>query len=187
MSLRFLLPCSYFNDCLMPNESRINEKGLMLLVSQGNELAFATLFRYYRNRIYSIAYKLTHSHSLSEEIVQDVFLKIWLRRTDLNEIQNLSAYLFIITRNNVYKVLKQIARNCRVSIFTEEDHAFAKNTTADIVNEKEYNLLLKNAVERLPNQQKQVYKLIRDAGMKREEVATLLKLQPDTVKFSTLR
>ncbi len=88
-----------------------------------------------------------------------------------------------MTRNNVYKVLKQIARNCKVSIFTEEDHTFATNTTADIVIEKEYNLLLKNAVERLPNQQKQVYKLIIDGSLKREQVATLLKLQSDTVKF----
>ncbi len=141
------------------------------------------LFDCYRDRIYSIAFKITHSTTIAEGIVQDVFLKIWLRRTDLNDIQNFSAYLFIITRNDVYRVLKRIARSFKVSIFTEENYSLAVNTTADTVIEKEYNLLLKNAIERLPNQQKQVYKLIKDEGMKRVEVANLLKLQPGTVKF----
>ena len=156
----------------------------MTLVSRGDELAFASLFEHYRNRIYGIAFKLTHSTTIAEEIVQDVFLKIWLKRADLMEIQNFSAYLFIVTRNDVYKVLKQIARDFKTTLLTDENQSLANNaSTADLLVEKEYSLLLKKAIDRLPNQQKQVYTLIKEQGLKREEVAGLLHLQPETIKF----
>lgn len=164
-------------------EKDFNEKDLLALIAEGDELAFARLFEYHRNRIHSIAFKLTHTSSLAEEIVQDVFLKIWLKRADLMEIQNFSAYLFIVTRNNVYSALKQIARNYKTTLLTDEDQALANDDTTDLVMEKEYSLLLKKAIDRLPSQQKQVYQLIKDQGLKREEVAQLLHIQPETVKF----
>ena len=167
----------------MSNGTLYNEKELLALIAEGDESAFAKLFEYYRNRIYSIAFKLTNSTSIAEEIVQDVFLKIWLKRADLIEIQNFNAYLFIVTRNDVYRVLKQIARNYKIVLITDEDQSAAHNDTADLVMEKEYNLLLQRAIDRLSNQQKQVYKLMKDQGLKREEVADLLHLQPETVKF----
>jgi RNA polymerase sigma-70 factor (ECF subfamily) len=49
--------------------------------------------------------------------------------------------------------------------------------------EKEYNSLLQNAIDRLPSQQRQVYYLIKDQGLKRIEVAHQLQIQPETVKF----
>jgi RNA polymerase sigma-70 factor (ECF subfamily) len=56
------------------------------MISQGDEKAFATLFNYYRNKIYGVALKLTHSTTVAEEIVEDVFVKIWSRRATLDEI-----------------------------------------------------------------------------------------------------
>jgi len=165
------------------NDTQYNEKDLLALIAEGDELAFARLFEYHRDRIYSIAFKLTHSVSLTEEIVQDVFLKIWQKRTDLMEIHNFSAYLFIVTRNNVYKVLKQVARNYKIILLTDEDQVLANDDTAGLVMEKEYKLLLQTAIDRLPCQQKQVYQLMKDQGLKREEVAKLLHIQPETVKF----
>ena len=167
----------------MSNALLHEEKELLHLVAKGDEFAFARLFDYYRNWTYSIAFKITHSTSIAEEIVQDVFLKIWLKRADLIEIHNFSAYLFIITRNDVYKALRHMARNYKTVLLSGEHQSPVNNDTADLVMEKEYNLLLQRAVDRLPCQQKQVYKLIKDQGLKREEAADLLQLQPETVKF----
>jgi len=167
----------------MLNEILYNEKKLLELIAEGDEFAFAKLFAYYRNRIFSIAFKLTKSNIIAEEIVQDVFLKIWLKRANLDDIQNFSSYLFIVTRNNAYKVLKGIARNYKVILLTDEDQSFATNDTTDVIMEKEYGLLLQKAIDRLPNQQKQVYYLIKDQGLKRDEVAHQLNIQPETVKF----
>lgn len=167
----------------LPNDTIYNEKELIELIAKGDEVAFANLVTNYKNRIYSIAFKLTKSNVIAEEIVQDVFLKIWLKRATLPDIQNFDAYIFIVTRNGVYKVLKEIAQNYKVTLLTDEHQLLTNMDTSDLVAEKEYNLLLQQAVERLPNQQKQVYKLMKNEGFKRNEVANQLDVQPETVKF----
>jgi len=159
------------------------EDELLAFIANGDELAFTNLFDNYRDRIYSIAFRITHSTTIAEEIVQDVFLKIWLRRDRLIEIQNFNAYLFVITRNHVYKALKQIAKNYELAAFAERDQLAGDNDSAGLVMEKEYNLLLRKAIDRLPNQQKKVYQYIKEKGLKREEAAGLLHLSPETVKY----
>ncbi len=146
----------------------------------GDEIAFAQIFEHYRDKIYSVAFKLTKSNVIAEEIVQDVFLKIWKKRADLIEIQNFSAYLFVVTRNHVYKILKRIASNYTTSLLTDED---IPAPTTDLIIEKEYKLVLQQAISRLPGQQKLVYYLVKDQGLKRTEVAEQLRIQPETVKF----
>jgi|SRR6185437_1016942 RNA polymerase sigma-70 factor (family 1) len=167
----------------MPNGSLDNEKELIKLIADGDEIAFEKLFSHYRNRIYSVAFKLTKSYVTAEEIVQDVFLKIWINRSNLNNIQNFSGYLFIVTRNDAYKALKGIAGKSKIILVEEQDQNLAANDTADRLMEKEYNLILQNAIERLPNQQKEVYTLVRQHGLTRDEAAHQLHIQPETVKY----
>jgi RNA polymerase sigma-70 factor (ECF subfamily) len=167
----------------LSKDTSYNEEELLAFIANGDELAFTRLFNYYRDRIYSIAFRITHSTTIAEEIVQDVFLKIWLRRDRLIEIQNFNAYLFVITRNHVYKALKQIAKNYELTAFAERDQLAGDNDSAGLVMEKEYNSLLKKAIDRLPSQQKKVYQYIKEKGLKREEAAGLLHLSPETVKY----
>jgi RNA polymerase sigma-70 factor (ECF subfamily) len=98
-------------------------------------------------------------------------------------IENIGASLFIIARNQVFKLLKQIAKNYKTILLEENDHVFAHNNLENTILEKENNHLLHQAIERLPHQQKQVYTLIKERGLKREEAAVFLKLKPETVKF----
>ena len=160
-----------------------NEDEIIALIIQGDEIAFAKLFEHYRDKIYSVALKLTQSVTIAEEVVEDVFLKIWLKRSDLINIQNFGAYLYTITRNDVYKALKQIAKNYNIVLLTEKHQLLSHNDTEDYVMEKEYSTILKKAIDRLPKQQKEVYSLIKEQGLKREEAANLLNLRPETVKF----
>lgn len=167
----------------LPNDIIYDEKELLDLVAKGDEYAFSKLFEHYRNRIYSIAFKLTQSTSVAEEIVQDVFLKIWIKRVDLIEIQNFSAYLFIVARNDVYRVLKKTAKSYKMVLLTDNDQLFSHNNSENYIMDKEYDSLLQKAVNQLPKQQKQVYTLMKEQGLKREEAADYLDLQPETVKF----
>lgn len=160
-----------------------NEEEIIALIIQGDETAFGRLFEHYRDKVYSIAYKLTHSTTVAEDVVEDVFLKIWLKRNELAAIQNFDAYLFTITRNDVYKIMKVSAKNYKVSELTDLNQLPAKNDTEDYLMDKEYRSLLQKAIDRLPDQQKQVYQLIKEQDMKREAVANILRIQPETVKF----
>lgn len=167
----------------MSNREQYDVSKLTDLIANDNQLAFQKLFDYYRNRVYGIAYKLTQSANTAEEIVEDVFLKIWLKRGDLSGIHNFTAYLFTITRNCSYRALKKIARDYRISAIPEEELSLAHNETEEYVAEKEYRELLHSAINKLPKQQKLVFRLIKEQGLKRDEVANVLQLSPETVKF----
>jgi RNA polymerase sigma-70 factor (ECF subfamily) len=159
-----------------------NEQQLLRQIANGNEAAFTRLFEYHRDRLYSIAIKLSNSSIIADEIVQDVFLKVWLKRNDLHLVQNFEAYLYTIVQNSVYKSLKGIARSYKKSL-QSNGNIGTNADPEDCLIEKEYRVLLQKGIEALPTQQKQVYTLIREKGLKRAEVATLLNLQPETVKF----
>ena len=145
-------------------------------------MAFRELFAHYQNKLYSVALRVTRSSTLSEEIVEDVFLKIWLKRNDLLEIQNFSAYLFVIIMNRVYKTLKQIAKNYQTVVLAEDNKIAANENIEDYLLSKEYSSVLHEAVTRLPQKQKEVYSLIKEHGLKRDEAAYVLNLKPETIK-----
>ena len=167
----------------MASNTSKNEQELIQLIAQGDEYAFTKLFDHYRDKIYDVALKLTHSTTVAEEISEDVFLKIWVRRCALNEIENFSTYLFAIARNESYKILKQIAKNYKIVLLTENYEAIAHENSEDYLMDKEYVSLLQKAIDRLPHQQKQVYQLIKKEQLNRHEVAEFLHIQPETVKF----
>ena len=160
-----------------------NEEQLLALIATGNEAAFTKLFEHHHSRIYSIALKLSKSPIIAEEIVQEVLLKIWQRRNDLHHVENFDAYLYTIVQHSVYKSLKRIARRYNASVKNHNQEMVSNPDPEDCLIDKEYHLLLQRGIEELPTQQKQVYRLIREKGLKRAEVADLLNLRPETVKF----
>ena len=164
-------------------EPLYNEKELLVLIQKGNEAAFTRFFHHHRDRVYSVAVKIAGSSLLAEEIVQDVFLVIWLKRSDLDKIENLTAYLYTVVQNAVYKSLKRIARQQKNLLHSVGDSILSDTGPETWLIEKEYRTVLQKGIDELPNQQREVYKLIREKGLKRKEVADLLHLQPDTVKF----
>lgn len=166
-----------------PIEDHI-DAGLLVRISRGEEQAFSELFHRYRNRVYAIALRITASEPLAEEVLLDVFLKVWLKREELTQIDHFTAWLFTITRHQVFSSLKALALRRRVEAETVRTPG-AEPQPADPVGQlvdKEYRQLLHDAIERLPPQQKKVYCLIKEQGLKREEAARVLNLSPETVK-----
>src|ERR1700749_2439093 len=79
------------------------------MLADGSEYAFTQLFDHYRGKVYSIAWHFLKSPVLAAGVVQDVFMKIWLKRQDLKEIQNTENYLFILTRNLIFDRMKALS------------------------------------------------------------------------------
>ena len=91
----------------MAQNSNIGEKKLLLELSQGSELAFTTIYNQYKNSVYSTALRITKSKILSEEAVQDIFLKIWQNKENLIAIDNFENYIYIISRNHLFNSIKK--------------------------------------------------------------------------------
>lgn len=159
-----------------------NEAYLLALVAKGDQRAFTELFDAYYKQLGEYVYKLTESIEVTEEIVQDVFIKIWLKREILAELDNFSYYLFILSKNQTLNHLRKKANDKVRQLewlkqFEEETYTIDNSSVIE-----EYRILMDNAIEKLPPQQKKVYKLSREERLKHEEIAIILNISPETVK-----
>lgn len=158
------------------------EKELILRFSEGDNLAFEEIFHIYRNRIYVIALRMTGKPATAEEIVQDVFLKVWLKRQALPEVTHFRAWLFTVARNHIFTEMKRLAREQGMEMQLRQlEPVHYEQTDVNVCN-KDYDRILRKAVERLPPQQVRIYKLSKEEGLPRNEIADRLHLSPETVK-----
>jgi RNA polymerase sigma-70 factor (ECF subfamily) len=156
------------------------EKALLHQAAAGDAIAFRQLFDAYRGRVYSFALHLTENTATADEIVQEVFLRVWLYRDKLTEVIHFSAWLHTITRHQVFDALKAQARER--ALYQGMPEQAASNNVADSMAGKEYELLLRQAVGRLPDRQQLIYHLSRDAGIQHAEIAGRLNISRHTVK-----
>lgn len=164
-----------------------NETELLAQAAAGSEKAFATLFHGYRDKIYSVAMRLTRSTFMAEEVVQDIFLKLWVKKESLSDIQDFEDYLFIMTRNHVFTALKRVARQQQLVDDLQLEMPSSEDSTYNRIVNQELEQILQQAVELLPAQQKQIYLLSKEQEMKREEIAKLLRISSETVKTHLAR
>ena len=165
---------------LVPEKS-YHEKEILIKIAEGDQKAFGLLFRHYKAGIYTTAFRLTHSATLSEEIVQDIFLKVWVKRSGLDQIENFRAYLFTIAQNTIYSAMR---KGYKQKFLRQEDPAVIATlpTPEEEPKNRDYEQLLQEAVNRLPAKQKKTYVLIKEEGMKREQAADILHVSAETVK-----
>ena len=155
------------------------DKNLCLQISLGNEQAFQQLFNTYHQQLGAYILRLTNSTALAEEIVLDVFLKLWLNRETLREVQNFKAYLFVVSKNHTLNALKKLVKT-RLAQKEPEEH-YTKNVLAQAELNPYYSLL-DEAIDHLPPQQQKVYLLSRHKRLKYAEIAENLDLSHETVK-----
>lgn len=97
-----------------------SDQQLFKMISEGGEQAFTLLFHRYVPRLLLFAQKLTKSEAISENIIQETFLKLWLGRDKLEVIENPSAWIFRIAANECYKVLRRQVLAEKITTTSEE-------------------------------------------------------------------
>ncbi len=150
-------------------------------MADGSESAFVRVFDEYSPRVYSVALKFLDSKELAEEVVQDIFMDIWLRREKMVEVLNFGAYLHGMVRKQVYDAYR------KKSAFTEIVRELSLRTQSEnvidrMMRENEYESLLHKALERLPDHQREIFRLAREEGLSHEEIALRLNLSRLAVK-----
>jgi RNA polymerase sigma-70 factor (family 1) len=166
----------------VPPESIYNDKELLLLVAQGNETAFKELFERYYPKLYQAGIMLTRMKDSAEELVQDVFLKIWLKREQLPGIENFESYLFIVARNHYYFALQRQIKLQKITREIGRTTPPYSTDTEDQIMRADYRKIMEQAIRRLPPKQQEVYRLSKIEGFTRDEIAAKMQIQPYTVK-----
>lgn len=163
----------------------MEKKGKYKFIRFKEELSqesFTDFFDYYFIRLNQFATTIAKSDLLAEEIVLDVFLKLWENSKTLDAISNIETYLYIAVRNRSISALRKeqrfhfdILENSNVKLTDYEPSA-----ESDLIEHEMFGAL-NEAVKQLPSKCKMIFKLIREDGLNRNEVAQVLDISVKTV------
>jgi len=159
-----------------------DERGLLSRVADGNERAFTQLFERYSDVAYGFAIFYTKTAESAEEVVQEIFLKLWLKREKLRDIQSFPDHLFIITRNHVIDFLRKHLREKRYQRQLIQHFKEVSFTPEQQLIFKESGEIVERAVAMLPPQQQVIYRLRRNEDMPLDEIAFTMNLSRLTVR-----
>jgi RNA polymerase sigma-70 factor (family 1) len=157
-----------------------NDQSLFVQLRQGDESAFAQIYKRYWPELYNAAYKRLPEKEKCQDIIQNVFTDLWNRKGDL-DLANPAAYLHTAVR---FQVLKQISRAPRNSSFSErfETELISPLATDSGVLEKEVKNLIELYIAALPTKRKNIFVMHYYEGLSTANIALKLNVSRKTVQ-----
>jgi RNA polymerase sigma-70 factor (family 1) len=169
---------------LLSSNNIYDEKALLGRVSGGDEEAFRQIFHHYNRMLQPFVVKLTHSDHAAEEVLQEVFLKLWLHRERLSQIDNPRAYIIRIVSNESMNYLRGLAKDNRLFEkirFSAAESPF-RDSPEQFLSYRETERRIHEAIEQLPVACKKIYRMSREQDKRIPEIAAELQLSNSTVK-----
>lgn len=156
---------------------------LQLRIANSDESAFTQLYLHFGKRLIHFAVSLVRSREVAEELVEDVFVKLWAGRSQVTGIENLTVYLYVAVKNRSLNILSQKARELIVAPFDFLDTSLEEfaSDPYDIMITSEMMANMQHAIDELPPRCKMIFKLIREDGLRYKEVADILNISVNTI------
>jgi RNA polymerase sigma-70 factor (ECF subfamily) len=161
-----------------------DEQLLLKQISEGDEAAFNIIFSQYRERLFAYLFTITKSKETTEEIVLDVFMKLWLGREIVTEIQNLQSFLYRVAHNKAIDFLRSAQRSpVQQNDIWEAIQSTAGEASSDhLLHRHNTETALNEAIEQLSPMRQKVFQLSREEGMSYDQIADHLNLSRNTVR-----
>jgi RNA polymerase sigma-70 factor (family 1) len=153
----------------------------MKKVAAGDQVAFSELYTVWEPHLSSFIFRITRSKELTAEVVQDIFLKIWMSRETLSEIYNFKSFLFAIGRNQAINTFRKAMRELKHSQDLEKalkNNSNKENDENDLIQLS----LVDEAIDHLPPRQKEIYLLHRHKKLTYHQIAEKLGIGKESVK-----
>lgn len=145
-------------------------------------MLFEAIFKQHECRLYMLAQRLTKSDQYAKDVIQEVFLKLWEHRQEIPQIQNMEAWLYRLTENKVIDFLRKAAADGRLRDAIWQVLPQQEAAPGSMVEAKEYNQIIQQAIDALPPQRRLIYQLNREQGLNYQEIAAELQISRHTVK-----
>ncbi|WP_143307178.1 RNA polymerase sigma factor [Chitinophaga vietnamensis] len=158
----------------LPGESFLVER-----LQQGDEKAFREIYDYYWEKQYDLAFYKLGLKELAEEITQEVFVALWLNRSELDPERPLGAYLYGVMKNRVLNAYRKKMNHHK--FLQQAPLQEITNNTADQLSYNELNAVVNQSISRLPEKCREVYMLSRVNGFNVQQIADTLNISPKTV------
>ena len=158
------------------------EKVWIIDLKQGNKKAFKNIFDEYAKRIFVFAKGYLKTTEEAEEVVQEVFIKVWNVRTSINTELSFKSYLFKITYNHIRELFLKKSRENNYKHEILDFVVDFDNRTEERIDYQSLLELVEKLIDELPPRQKEVILLRKKKGLPTKEIATFLNISPRTVE-----
>jgi RNA polymerase sigma-70 factor (ECF subfamily) len=159
-----------------------NEVLLIHALKNGSHKAFDSIYQMYAKRLYYYSLQFTKSREDSEEIVQDVFVKLWTNREKIKQENTLCSLLFIMTKHHMINAFRANINRPIYEIYVNYNHEMSINDAHQHIEYQEFVVKFKKAIKKLPATQQKVITLSRIQQLSNREIAEKLSLSGQTVK-----
>jgi RNA polymerase sigma-70 factor (ECF subfamily) len=164
-----------------------NETELIQLLRQGEEGAFTEIYNRYWKVLFNVAANKTDSLAEAEELVQDLFLDIWKRRTTIDITSNLRAYLAVALKYRIINLLAKRQRKIRFDRYAGKKLSIVDSSTEQWLGFHELNERISRLVADLPDKCRLVYQLKKEEGYSQREIAARLRISEKAVEAHVSR
>ena len=161
----------------------VNYKTIQQRIFNNDETALAELYQLFYTKLQHFAKALVHSNEVAEEIVEDVFVKLWCNRTGITAVNNITVYLYVAVKNSCLNFISRKAKDLISAPFDFLDIELTEGaaTPHDIFITAEMMQKMNKAIEALPPRCKIIFKLVREDGLKYKDVAEILNISVNTI------
>jgi RNA polymerase sigma-70 factor (family 1) len=166
---------------LIAENSPYDERELLSQLRLGSEQAFEKIYKQYSARLYGNLLRLVKSDIEAQEILQDVFLKIWNSKKHINTEKSFRSWLFKIAENKVYDFFRKAARDKKKVAGLMSIASSVYLSVDELLKIDEKAAFLQKAIESLPPQRQQIFRFCKLEGKSYKEVSELLKISVSTI------
>ncbi|MEE9363309.1 MAG: RNA polymerase sigma-70 factor [Cellulophaga sp.] len=160
----------------------LNNEQILISLRNGDKKAFKIIFDMYQKKLFYFVFSITKSEYATEEILQEVFIKIWTLRETIDPTQSFSSFIHTIARNLTYNHLRSVASRKSLKMELWKNLTYLSEQTKNSILYNEYQAIVDDIVSSLPKQKRSIFILSKKEGKSNQEIADLLGITPKTVK-----
>ncbi len=151
-------------------------------IASGNEVEFEKFFKLYYSQLHRFAMFFVKTKVFADEVVMDVFYRLWNKRKDIVTIKNIDTYLYVSVRNISYSIIKNEKKYKfeDLDLFEVKTKRYTKTPENSIISQENLEEI-NNAIETLPPKCKLIFKLIREEKLKKKDVSEILNISVKTI------
>jgi RNA polymerase sigma-70 factor (family 1) len=159
-----------------------DDAGLLELLRTDDKNGFNFIYERYQKRVRMVALRYLKSDCMAEEVVQEVFMKLWIERNSIKTGTPIDGWLYVVAKNNTINKLKKKATEWKALHHLKVTQAPFDDATQDKLKESDCKHLLAEALKNLSENQRKVFRMAREENQSYIEIADYLNISPLTVK-----
>ncbi len=163
------------------HHSPSNEKELLTNLSKGSEKAFEELYNLYSGPLLGFIFNIVKSKTHAGEILQETFIKVWNNLEKVDPNQPFRAYLYQITKNNIYDFFRQVTRDKKLELLIIKNVVREYSHVEELLSSKDDVHHLYKMIDALPPKRRQVFKLVKIEELSYAEVSEKLHISVSTI------